>query len=651
MPDAQAPADPQAWLDAVVKHEVTIWNSVPALMDMLVTHAGDGQRIDTLRLVMLSGDWIPVRLPDGVRKVAPAARVVSLGGATEAAIWSIAFPVGDVPPEWTSIPYGKPLRNQRVYVLDAALRSRPFHVPGEIFLAGRGVARGYWNDPDRTAEHFIEHPETGEMLYKTGDMGRLLPDGNVEILGRLDFQVKVQGYRVELGEIEHALLAHPDVASAVVVAAGKRDGARKLVAYVVPSTTEREVQLDQELSAFVSQRLPDYMVPSQYVVLDRLPLNANGKVDRNALPDPKSLVTSRGQSSEPRNDLERDLVASWTRVLDIESIGIGDDFFDAGGQSVTAVSLLADIRAHHGVELPLSALVANPTIEELARVIQERRAVEPELLVPIREGNGALPLICFHPVGGNVACYVGLGKALAPEQPLMAVQAAGLTGEGPMHSSILDMAREYQAAIRRWRGRGPYVLGGWSMGGVIAHQVADLMSRAGEKVALVFTIDSHPPEPNSDADEARLMSWFMRDAGVVGASGAEQLCEELRALPIEERVQGLWRAAQTTDLAPGLERDQFLRLWEVFSANAWALARHRAPVIEAPILVVDASRSAEGNVTGATSWTELSSGEVRRVQVDADHYSIVRAPQVSEVAEHVTRMLAEIKAGFQLESA
>ena len=635
--EGDAPADPEVWLQAVVEHQVTIWNSVPAFMDMLATHAGPGRRIGALRLIMLSGDWIPVHLPAAIRKAAPTTKIMSLGGATEASIWSIAYPVEHVSPEWTSIPYGMPLRNQRVYVLDAALRPRPFLVPGEIFLAGKGVARGYWNDPKLSAERFITHPTTGEKLYKTGDMGRLMPDGNVEILGRMDFQVKVQGYRIELGEIEHALLAHPDVTAAVVVAVGKRDGARRLVAYVVLATREREAQLDDALSSFLGGRLPEYMVPSQYVVLDRLPLNANGKIDRKALPDPKPQLSMKDQATGPRTELERDLVATWTRILEIDAIGIGDNFFDAGGQSVTAVSLLADIRSRHGVELPLSVLVAHPTIEKLARVIQERRVIAPELLVSIQEGNGVVPIFCFHPVGGNVACYVELGKAFAREQTLIAVQAVGLNGEPNLHTSVPDMAREYHAAIQRRRARGPYVLGGWSMGGVIAHQVADLMARAGEAVSLVFTIDSHLPPPGSDADTERVMAWFMRDAGVLAAPAADQLCRELRALPPEERIQELWRVARKKNWAPGLERDQFVRLWQVFAANAVALARHQPPIIEAPMLVIDASRSEEVS----TSWADLTTREVRRVLLDADHYTIVRPPRVADVAGHVTRALAK----------
>ncbi|MCA9542118.1 MAG: amino acid adenylation domain-containing protein, partial [Myxococcales bacterium] len=236
LPAPDALRDPARWAAQVEATGVTIWNTVPTLMDMLVTHAeARGGRLDTLRLVMLSGDWIPTTLPDRVRALAPRAAVVSLGGATEAAIWSIAHPIERVEPEWTSIPYGRPLRNQRLYVLDDALALRPDHAVGEIYIAGDGLARGYIGRPDETAARFIAHPRTGERLYRTGDLGRYRVEGDIEFLGRVDFQVKIGGHRVELGEIEAALLARPGVERAVVLAVGEPRGVRRLVAYVVAS--------------------------------------------------------------------------------------------------------------------------------------------------------------------------------------------------------------------------------------------------------------------------------------------------------------------------------------------------------------------------------------------------------------------------------
>jgi amino acid adenylation domain-containing protein len=282
---------PWSWQELVDEHGVTVWNTVPALMEMLVTHAaGRGDRLSpSLRLVLMSGDWIPVSLPGRIRDLAAAGiEIIGMGGATEASIWSNAYRIGEVDPAWPSIPYGKPLGNQRFEVLDGSLRRRPDLVPGELYIAGDGLAMGYWRDEERTRRSFIHHPRTGERLYRTGDLGRYLPDGNLEFLGREDFQVKIQGFRVELGEIEAALLGHDGVASAVVAAVGPLQGERRLVAYVTRAAGGAAQERPQELARVVRDhlgaRLPSYMVPSQVVVMDALPLTANGKVDRGALP-------------------------------------------------------------------------------------------------------------------------------------------------------------------------------------------------------------------------------------------------------------------------------------------------------------------------------------------------------------------------------
>jgi amino acid adenylation domain-containing protein len=289
MPAPGTSRAPWCWQELLAEHGVTVWDTVPALMEMLVTHVGG--RGDTLpaslRLVMMSGDWIPVSLPDRIRALAPGGiEIIGMGGATEASIWSNAYRIGEVDPAWPSIPYGKPLGNQRFEVLDGSLRRRPDWVPGELHIGGAGVAMGYWRDEERTRRSFIRHPRTGERLYRTGDLGRYLPDGNLEFLGREDFQVKIQGFRVELGEIESALLGHDGVESAVVTAVGPLQGERRLVAYLTRTGTS-ELGDDEFASAVrthLADRLPAYMLPSRIVLLDALPLTGNGKVDRNALP-------------------------------------------------------------------------------------------------------------------------------------------------------------------------------------------------------------------------------------------------------------------------------------------------------------------------------------------------------------------------------
>jgi pyochelin synthetase len=273
--------DPGRWLALIEDEGVTVWNSVPVAMKMLLDYGESRYEstVPTLRLAMLSGDWIPLALPDRIRAFFPGTEVVSLGGATEASIWSIAYPIGTVDPQWKSIPYGQPLTNQAFYILDEALRPVGHDEVGELFIGGQGVALGYWQDAERTARAFVRHPTTGDMLYRTGDLGRYFVDGNIEFLGRKDLQVKIRGYRVELPEIEAALHSCPGVEAGVVVAQGGRQEEKELVAHYVAKGGVTPEELRQHLRTL----LPEYMVPQRFLERGSLPLNANGKIDREAL--------------------------------------------------------------------------------------------------------------------------------------------------------------------------------------------------------------------------------------------------------------------------------------------------------------------------------------------------------------------------------
>jgi amino acid adenylation domain-containing protein/non-ribosomal peptide synthase protein (TIGR01720 family) len=356
LPDPAGTRDPAHWADLVRGKQVTIWNSVPALLELFVEHLCAHDEPDLpLRLALLSGDWIPLTLPDRARARAAGLKVVSLGGATEASIWSIAFPIGDVDPQWRSIPYGWPLTNQRFRVLDSRLRDRPDFVPGELFIGGVGVAMGYWRDEERTAASFVTID--GERWYRTGDLGRYLPDGTIEFLGREDFQVKIGGYRIELGEIEAALLALEQIESAVVHAWGQPGGPRRLAAYIVPGPGH-EPDAD-EIRRQLAQKLPAYMVPAAIVVLDALPLTGNGKIDRKALPEPGEVV--RTPYTPPSSPAEHILVEIWGDLLDSDRIGIHDNLFELGADSLLALRAVAAADTA-GLHLQLNDIFANPTI-------------------------------------------------------------------------------------------------------------------------------------------------------------------------------------------------------------------------------------------------------------------------------------------------
>jgi amino acid adenylation domain-containing protein len=379
IPDASDRLDPAHWHELVAREGVTLWNSVPALMGIFVEYVtGKGLRLpDSLRLVWMSGDWIPLALPDQIKALAGDVQVISMGGATEASIWSIIFPVETVEPEWQSIPYGRAMLNQTFHVLDHTLEACPTWVPGQLYIGGIGVAKGYWRDQEKTAASFITHPRTGQHLYKTGDLGRFLPDGNIEFLGREDFQVKVQGHRIELGEIEAALAQHPSIRDAVVTAVGERKGNKKLVAYVVP--LDGQAPERAELRDFLQQKLPVYMVPSAFVVLEALPLTPNGKVDRKSLPlglDPVGGETEANFVA-PRTRTEEQLAAIWSELLELEKVSVEDNFFELGGDSMISILMLTRIRETFEVALSLRSLFETPSIAGLAETIEALRRTAP----------------------------------------------------------------------------------------------------------------------------------------------------------------------------------------------------------------------------------------------------------------------------------
>ncbi|WP_445398909.1 hybrid non-ribosomal peptide synthetase/type I polyketide synthase [Streptomyces sp. LE64] len=372
LPAAEDRRDPARWAELCHRHRVTVWNSVPALMQMMVEHVestGDRRPLSALRLTLLSGDWIALSLPDRLRAVAPSTEVIGLGGATEAAVWSIAYPIGEVSPDWASIPYGRPLRNQRFHVLNDRMRPAPVWVPGHLYIAGEGLAEGYWRDEQRTAESFPVHPETGERLYRTGDLGRYLPDGTIEFLGRDDFQVKVGGYRIELGEIEHALTGHPEVAGAVVSARGPRTQQR-LVAHVVPTAAElrEDPEFTDRLRSHLAATLPSYMTPADFVPIDAMPLSGNGKIDRSALPDPQRAGSAGAPETEEDTGVLATLLVLAADLLGVDRPGARDNFFELGGDSIMGVQFVGRANAE-GVPLRPQDLFESTSFLELARAV------------------------------------------------------------------------------------------------------------------------------------------------------------------------------------------------------------------------------------------------------------------------------------------
>ena len=603
--------DPAAWAAAVAGHGVTVWNSVPAIMRLVAEAAlAAGLSFPALRTVLLSGDWIPVDLPDQIRAVAPNARVISLGGATEASIWSIHHPIDRVDPAWVSIPYGRPLARQSWHVLDDSGRECPRWTPGHLYIGGSGVALGYLHDADKTAAAFVPHPLTGERLYRTGDLGRYLPGGDIEFLGRADDQVKIQGFRVEPGEVEHALLGHPGVRAAAVIARAAGGRAKQLAGFAAGHRGAPALEPDG-LRAFLAARLPAHLVPTRIAVLDELPLTGNGKLDRRrleALETPADRPAGTGARVEPDTPSERLLARIWREVLDCGPVGAHDDFFDLGGQSFAALRVSARIAAETGRHVPLGVLLERRTVAALGAWLD---AADPDWSPLVRLGAeadaapDAAPWFLIHPAGGGVLCYRELAAAAGTRSgALWALQAPGPAAGRPALDRMEDFVELYLSALAKARPHGPYRLAGWSSGAAIAFALAEELERRGESVERLVCVDAPAPGHAPTADERTWEQWFVEDVGegVLDPAAAEAA-------------------------------------YEVFRGILRACAGHRPGRIRARITLLRAGDGRVSEFAGhpaehdpAWGWAALTEGAVTAQILPGTHYTLLTEPSVRRIA-------------------
>jgi amino acid adenylation domain-containing protein len=520
----------------------------------------------------------------------------------------------------------------------------------------------------------------GYRLYRTGDLVRARADGQLVFLGRRDQQVKLRGFRIELGEIESALASHPAVQEAVVVRREDVPGEPRLVAYVVEGSgvrgqgsgsedTERSRQADKtdptvtlspghlvtlsasrpptpdlrslipELRAFLQPKLPAYMLPSAIVVLAQLPLTTNGKLDRRALPAPShEHDEAGGAGGEPRDSVELRLVQLWEELLNIGPISITDDFFALGGHSLLAVQLMARIKQVFGSELPIAILFQGATVEQLARAIRERSG-DPSSspLVDIQPRGAMRPFFCVHPIGGHVLCYTRLARHLGPQQPFYGLQAAGLLGQQMPHTRIEDMATAYIDALRAVQAEGPYLLGGWSMGGVVAFEMAQQLHQQGHAVALLALLDSHAPDPAAPIpadDEADLAISFVRD--LVGLSMEELpiAYDDFRQLDPDKRLRYLLELAKTANIVPADTEPHWIeRLFEIFKANMQALRSYKPGVYPNQITLFHTAADTSEPTLG---WSAFTSEPVAAQAILGDHYTMLAEPNVRVLASTLT---------------
>ena len=486
------------------KNEVTLINTVPSAMTELLHMRGIPASV---KVVNLAGEALADSLVEQIYAQTSVQKVYNLYGPTEATTYSTYTLV----PRGVPVTIGRPITNTQAYILDAHRNLVPKGVLGELYLAGEGLARGYYGRPDLTDDRFVANPFAGypdARMYRTGDLCRWLPDKSIQYLGRLDHQIKLRGFRIELGEIEATLDHCVGVRQSLVLAREDRPGQKLLVAYVVLEAGRR---VDVEtLRLHLKQRLPDFMVPSSIILLEAFPLSPNGKINRGALPAPPEVQSDQGvERVPPRNPIEQVLTLVWSKVLKVKHIGVGDNFFELGGHSILAVRIIVEIEKLYGKRLPLATLIQAPTIEKLAQVIQHKQWTPLwSSLVPIRGGGGRPPLFLFHSHGGNVLEYYPLADLLDADQPVYALQARGLDGRLVHDQSMEKMVEGYLKELRSLQPEGPYYLAGFCFGGLAALEAARQLSEAGEQVAMVGMIQTTYPHCDVFPGMSVIEQWW-----------------------------------------------------------------------------------------------------------------------------------------------
>ncbi|HEY6802274.1 MAG TPA: amino acid adenylation domain-containing protein [Pyrinomonadaceae bacterium] len=642
-------------VDLVAKEQVTTLQLVPSMYRIFLETRGVETCNSSLRRVFCGGEAFPVTLQEQSFAILEA-DLHNLYGPTETAIdaafWKCSLGSGGV-----TVPIGHPIGNAQIYLLDPDMKLVPVGVTGELYIGGAGVARGYLNRPDLTAERFVPNPfspQAGGCLYRTGDLARYQPNGVIEFLGRIDEQIKLRGFRIELGEIESSLREHPALLDTVVVARAQSPDEQRLAAYVVMKSGSAVTPND--LRAFLRERLPEYMVPTSFVALSTLPLLPNGKVDRRGLAA-NSETESRHQNvlALPRDNLESQLVRIWKQVLGItEYIGVTDNFFDLGGHSLLAVALTAQIQKWFGQELPLSILFEGATIAHLAEVLRGQAATHaPSPLVPIQPKGSRPPFFCVHTGSGEVLAYEPWSRYLDANQPFYGVQDHFAYKDGDPEIPIEEMAAIYVQAIRTMQPVGPYLLGGWSFGGLVAFEMARQLVESGHEVPLLVLVDAGAPafvRQIIEADDAVLLTVLANQLTRYSMKDEElrPLTEALRKLDTNDQLQYVTDYFVERDkVGANLDMDYALaflkRHLRVFRTRIRVTRRFDPPVYSGRITVFRASEEPT-EVRGldpTKGWSALSTQPVEVHIVPGNHETMGLEPNVKALSARLQSCIDE----------
>ncbi|WP_311083014.1 non-ribosomal peptide synthetase [Paenibacillus polymyxa] len=477
----QHQVDPQALGELIAHHSIDMLQMTPSRLQMLLDHEAGSHVLRGVKEIMVGGEALPSKLLAALQEI-NGPRIYNMYGPTETTVWSTVKELTHA----QEINIGRPIANTQIYIMNASGELQPVGVPGELCIAGEGLARGYWKREELTAEKFVNNPFAGgkaghERMYRTGDLARWMPDGNIEYLGRIDHQVKIRGYRIELGEVEARLASVPSVRDSVVIALQDGAGQQQLCAYF---TADDQLTV-REIRTVLSGSLPSYMIPSVFVQMDRIPLTANGKINRKALPAPDTALRAGTEYVAPRTDVEQLLASIWQEVLEIPQVGIHDDFFTLGGHSLKVLELIRKVHLATDIELPIRSVMDFPTIEEQALTLLkadlEYKADSP--IIRLNE-HGPISIFCFPPMLGYGLSFAEFAKQLDQDAVVYGLE-------------FVDDAADEQAMLARYvdlivstQAQGPYVLLGYSIGGNLAHKVAATLERQGHTVSDIFMLDS-----------------------------------------------------------------------------------------------------------------------------------------------------------------
>ncbi|MFD1814822.1 amino acid adenylation domain-containing protein, partial [Rhodococcus gannanensis] len=629
--------DPQYVADRIAEHSVTVTDFVPSMLTVFAASV-DPQQLVSLTRIFVIGEALPAETVRDFARVSPA-RVHNLYGPTEAAV-SITY--RDVTGgHGDAVSIGWPQWNSQVHVLDSRLNPVPVGVPGELYLGGDQLARGYFGRVDLTSDRFVANPFSGgaggDRMYRTGDLVAWDKQGELRYIGRTDFQVKFRGQRIELGEIETAVLTHPRVLQSAVLVVGTPTG-DQLVAYVVP--TPGDTVTADDVKAAASRSLPTYMIPASVTVLDAFPLNPSGKLDRKALPAP---VFEARAFRAPETETEAAVASVFSEVLGIERVGLDDDFFELGGNSLIATQVVSRLTATCGVRVPVLWLFSDATTEAFARRIDAERLGSGgtgserafDVLLPIREGRSPEAVFCLHPVIGLSWAFAGLSQHLDPQYGIYGLQSPAFSSEDEMPGSIAEWAARYIREIRTVQPDGPYRLVGWSLGGVIAHEMAVQLQAQGEEVALLSMMDSFAGAGHTVQGRAMtagdLLGGLLPEAAFGGFGGEAELTPEA--------VSAL--AADLPEPFGDLGIDRIERAYRAAESSLVTMGRHRPGIYKGDLVYFAAAADDPTVSRGADTWANGVDGRIEVHAIDETHWGMASPEALGRIAGVVARSFVE----------